>query len=171
MPKIHDEEFEQYLYDCVTIDEDRINEEYCRVAADLAYWGRRHANAEEAYLAAKANVKREAASAWIRTREKLEEEESERAAAQERKFKPPAVALIDKHTELDEGLAMARATFASAARMREETSSIVSAVHTKREMLVSLGATLRKELEMDPSIRSPADDEEDLNWDDDEDDS
>lgn len=153
MPLIHDEEFDGYLFDCVTLDEDDLQGEYTRVSADMAYWTRRAAASEEAYLAAKANVKREEASAWLAVRDKLEEEEVQRADEEDRKPKPAAVAVIDRHVVVHAGVHHAQATLARVARAREEARGVIDAIFTKREMLVSLGAHVRKEMERDPLIR------------------
>lgn len=164
MPQVHDQEFPDYDFACVTIDDADLNAEFVRVPADLAYWARRAADAEEAYLAAKHNLKRAEAGAWLRTRERLDQEEQMRADAEERKPKFAAVAVVDRAAEADQELNMARGTLQTALRSREECRGMVSAIHTKREMLVSLGANLRKEMERDPLIRDPDDD--DAGWND-----
>lgn len=143
MGELHDrQDFDDYLVESVTIDEHAIQDEYCRVAADLAYWGRAHAEAEGAYILAKAKLKRAEAQAHVMVREMM-------ASA----GKKPTDKAVEANVELQPGVEKAHAEFAHAAVRRKETSAYMEAISTKRDMLISLGATQRKEMDGDPSIR------------------
>jgi hypothetical protein len=143
--KIHDTDFDDYLVACVAIDENALLAEYMRVGADLAYWSRKHGEAEQAYVLAKANAKRAEGQAYEEARAMLDRDESVTRVTEDRvKFRMPQMGVYtDAHQRL-----------ASAARWRAETRGYLDAIHTKRDMLISLGADLRKEREQDPYIRN-----------------
>jgi len=148
MAEINGEEFDDFLVECVCIDPDNLNAEYERVPADMAYWSRQHANAEHEYLAAKANIKRAEGSAYERAMQALNDDYDAGALP-----KKPTEKMVDARASLDAAVEDAYDRLAKAARWRKEVEGYVEAISAKRDMLVSLGADLRKERETEPYIR------------------
>jgi hypothetical protein len=133
---------EQFLKDSVEIEPTLLQEEYVRVPADIAYWNERYSVALRAHLMAKLTLDRIFAGVQIETRETLLAEgskvtESTVAAKVELnpKYQQARLAVIDTEVE--------------AARIK----GVGYAVSAKREMIVSLGAHLRIELQNDPALR------------------
>jgi hypothetical protein len=144
MGQIHDTEFDDYLIDCVTIDRDAITDEYVRVAADLAYWSKKHADAELDMLVAKAKVKEIESTAYLQARELLENDPSVKRATE---------SMVDATANRMPAVTRAREEYAETSARRKELEGVVMAISSKREMLISLGATLRKEMDGEPSMR------------------
>jgi len=152
---IHDQEFDDYLVDSVSIDEAAITDEYIRVAPDLAYWSAQASEAlRDEMLAkaaadeAKAAIKEAEARAWIAAKAALDADQT---------IKKPTVDQINAHTQIQPILLQARQRhtaaqehYADTVAARKRVDGVVSAVGTKREMLISLGATLPKEMAGDP---------------------
>ncbi len=155
MKSIHDQEFDDYMVDCVVIDEANVTDEFCRVAADRAYWGSELSQAIENELMAKLTVdgakgdlKNSEAKAYLAV--KLEYEGAK---------KPPGVDHTNALVEVDENvseaqrtLMAARGALVMASTEKERIHGIVTAIDMKRDMLISLGAHLRKEMVGEPSI-------------------
>lgn len=136
---------EQYKVRCTQIDRHDIQTEYCRVCADLAYWGDRQAEAEEAYVLAKAALARARASA----------SETARQVAPKATLKTVA-----DRAEKADIVRSATIRYAAATAQRTRMRVTVNAISTKADMLVSLGATLRKEMRPNPTILENAEDDE-----------
>lgn len=144
MGMIHDQEFDDFLVACVSINEHAITDEYIRVSSDLAYWSRAHADAEQAYLLAKARQKEAEATAYLQARELLEGDPSIKRATE---------AIVQATADRMPAVTRAREAVAMAAGDRREAEGVISAISAKRDMLISLGATLRKEMDPEPSLR------------------
>lgn len=144
MPQINGVDFDDYLFDSVTIDEDNLNGEYTRVASDLAYWAKKHGEAELNYLAAKATIKRCEGVAYERARSLLEADASVAKVTE---------AKVEARAQQNADLEAAHSRFAQAAAWRKTVEGYADAVKTKRDMLISLGADLRKERETEPYLR------------------
>jgi hypothetical protein len=138
---------EAYLAECVKIDDTVITEEYIRLPSDMAYWNARYADCFRFWLQAK--VQRDLTEARLSAewREQLEAKakggritlgEIENAVFQDPQY-------ID---------AKAKEVMAEAEKVR--LYGIMEALRAKREMLVSLGAHLRMEMDHDPMLRKQA---------------
>lgn len=134
----------------VTLDRERLDDEYMRISSDVAYWTQLAADAMEVELRtkvqveqAKADVKEAEAKAYLRVQEEMADAKPK-----------PTVATLEAHVQLDEGVKVARARLhalmdehAEAAANRKRIDGIVSSIYTKREALISLGAHIRKEMD------------------------
>jgi hypothetical protein len=145
MTQIHDETFDDYLAQCVMINEHDINAEFVRVSADMAYWVRKAAQTERAFLLAKHKVKDCEATAYLQARELLDNDPA---------IKRPTEALVEATASKMPAPAKAREELAELAAQREELKGYLEAIKTKRDSLISLGAMLRREMQLDPAIRS-----------------
>lgn len=132
----------QYLDDCVTIEPVAIQEEYVRFPADLAFWNGKAADALQAHLHAKNNLERTEAQLQLTLREQF--------AAEGKKVTEAVItAAVTTHDEYQKAKVAAIAAEVEKARC----SGYVDSLHSKREMLVSMGAHIRKEMDGDPVLR------------------
>jgi hypothetical protein len=119
-----------------------LQEEYVRLPADMAYLNEQYAQAQKAYLYAKATADEVWARVWLESRTKL-------TAAGEKTTEALINATAATNREWLE--AVERLTAADAERIRLRGHA--DAVGAKKEMLISLGAHIRSELEGDPQLR------------------
>lgn len=145
------EESEVEIKKVVSIREDFIKEEYIGLSANLARWGRKRVGLAKAVRLAELDLeieeKRIKKSARARRLEEIE------AAGKDTKLKPLTDDAAEELVITDPAYRAARVRVIEAQERRDETGVVVDAIHAKREMIVSLGATLRLEIESDPSIR------------------
>jgi len=134
-----------YIEAAVTVNDSDISGEYMRVPGDLAYFVKKYAEAEYAYLAAKAEVDRQKGGAYERARKSLEEDPDIKKA--------PTEKMVEARAANDTLLMGALEDLAFASSQRKLYDGYVDAVKSKRDMLISLGAHMRKEREADPVIR------------------
>ena len=135
------EDPDQYQRDCVEILPEAIHEEYVRLAADLGYWNAQYAAAVKAYLSSKVE-----------------------ADILERELYPVIRAQLEqagKVTEkmVDAALAQSE-VWEDAQRLKVTTEGeklrlygVLDSVRAKKDMIISLGAHLRTEMEGDPVLR------------------
>lgn len=135
------EEFD--LDDVFEIDSVNLNDAFCRQPAELAYWNGEYAKAYRAAAAAKANEKQVRAA----TREVVRE----RLMAMRGKATLPD---IDSALEIHEDVVEATEQTTEADYEKVRIFGIVDAIRAKKDMLISVGAQLRAEMEHDPSIRA-----------------
>lgn len=133
---------EKYLRDCTTIAPEVLEEEFVRTPADVAYWNAQYADALEAHLRAKAHVDAEWARLYLL-------EKARAAAGGEKTTEALLKASVEVTAEYRE--ALEKAIIAEAEKAR--AAGRVDAVRTKKDMLQSLGAKLRAEMESDPMVR------------------
>lgn len=135
-------ELDPYLLDSVRIIPELISDEYVRVPSDLAYWNARYAQAAEDFARAKHTLD------LLRARlVKLIREEFASLGLK------PNESQVDAAIEAHPDCIASRENVTSTERTKLEMYGNVDAVRTKRDMLVSLGAHLRAEMEHDPVIR------------------
>lgn len=164
MATLHDRDVDDYFRDCVTTDRLDLRSEQERVAADLAYWSERYADAVRAYEEAKLAVEVTEAELEITERAQMELGATEEPdpldePAPAKKGKPRA---LPKVTE-----SMVKAAVHSSARYiearrgqiaaeveKERIRGRVRAIGVKAEQLVGLGAHERLELSKDPAYRA-----------------
>jgi hypothetical protein len=167
LAQIHDLEIDDYLKDCTRIEPTALEEEFVRLPSDLAYWNERYSRAFKAFLCAKIDFERAEARAHIECRETLMIEAVGKAAevtvstteepkgkkAPVVKVKAPTVDDINAATMEHPDLVKAREALLNAEVEKVRLFGVLDAVRAKREMIVSLGAHIRAEMQGDPSLR------------------
>jgi hypothetical protein len=122
----------------VSIDSSDINSEYIRLPADLAYWNALYATAIGAELCLKQELKTLQATLEDRYRKEAKDRPTEK--------------YLESCVNRDNGFLAARSALDGATVTKVRISGVVDAICAKREMLVSLGASLRAELQGPLSI-------------------
>lgn len=140
-----DVEMDAYLKQCVGINPEDIQEEFVRIPSDLAYWNARYARALREHLLAK--VDRDVLKAQL---DPLIRRELMEAGAK------LTEALVKSTIESDDRLIEAERRCVEAEVQKNEVYGYLDAIRSKKEMLISLGAHLRAEMEGDPLIREEA---------------
>lgn len=138
-----DKDLQEYLEKSVAIDPDTINNEFCRVPGDLAYWGQQMAVSLEEWKRAKLNRERTEAELFMRQREILISSGVKR----------PTVSDIESAVQLNPDYEDVKLVEIEAEARYIHMKNNFVAVLAKKEMLQSLGANLRAELERDPVTR------------------
>lgn len=138
---LHDIEVDAYLADCVQIYPEAIQEEYVRMPSDLAYWAERYAKALRVYLGSKLDLDRSRARLRVACRLDLE--------VQGKVTESMVESAVDQHPEME----VARLNYIEAEVEKVRISGLLDAIRTKKDMLVSLGAHVRTEMERDPLLR------------------
>lgn len=128
--------------DVVKIEPLAMQEEFVRMPADLAYWNAKLADVDKRFLLAKAQSEHSWAKLWLTTREKLllsdgkaTEKLIENTALADPEWQKAHLALVEVEAE------------------RSSIKGTVDAIRAKKEMLISLGATIRAEMDGDPMVR------------------
>jgi hypothetical protein len=133
---------EDYLRECTSIYPEQIEEEFVRTPADVAYWNARYAEALEVSLRAKHFADSEWARIWLLHRE-------ERLAGGDKATEK----VLENLTLTDPAYQAAREAMVVADVEKAKAYGHIDAVHTKKDMLQSLGAKLRAEMSSDPQVR------------------
>jgi hypothetical protein len=145
---------ERYAKEAVDMAPEAMEEEYVRLPADLAYWNERYARALKVFLTTKARSKTMAALLKIEHRERLFEEFQ---AKKEEKGKSGSGrvtdSMVDAALEQDERWQNMQAQLVDAEVEMVRVKGTAEAVRAKKDMLVSLGASIRAEIEGDPIVR------------------
>lgn len=153
-----------YRRTCTEINRENIEAEYTRVSADLAFWGYKKAQAFRELGQAKVSleeeefeVKRVTGLIYIKFREELKEPNSKGVPT------PPSEGTINSHVLNAPEVAKAQARYyearlavTDAQHKFDELYATCNAVEVKKEMLVSIGADRRAELNSDPNLRRMA---------------
>lgn len=123
------------------IDPNNIQGEFVNLPGELAYWCTQYAEAVEAYLTKKAafEVKEAELASAIRAKLDLTGKKATEATIEEG---------VHTHPEW----LVSRTELLKAEGNKLRVNGIVSAVEAKREMLVSLGAHIRMEMQAFPSV-------------------
>jgi hypothetical protein len=137
------EDLEQYRRACVRIEPVCIQEEYIRMPSDLSYWSEAHALMYREWQLAKLAREQEWGRAVGRARAQL-------AGAPGR---GPTVDAVEAYAINDPEFVAAKTNEIQLESERIRLLGMVEALRTKRDMLVSLGAHIRSEMEHDPMIR------------------
>jgi hypothetical protein len=132
----------EYTHRAVRIDPLDLREEYMRLPGDLATANARYAEALDAYLEAEAHAKSETAKLYLQLRELM-------AIKGDRVTEAMLLATLESSPKWLE----IRGRVVSAEVDKVRARGLCDAIHAKREMLVSLGAHVRKEMDNDPTIR------------------
>jgi len=142
------EDLEEYRRACVRIEPMAIQEEYVRVPSDLAFWSESHANLYREWQLAKFDREKEWGFALERSRAMLHSEGVKNARGG-----GPTVDQVEARAVSDETYAVAKRNELFLEAETKRLYGMVDAVRTKRDMLVSLGAHIRAEMEHDPMIK------------------
>jgi hypothetical protein len=143
MATLHDIEVDDYLKECVYIEPLQMEAEFTRLPGDFAYWGERYSRASRAFLLAEREEKTVRAKQWLVLRAKMVGEGQKATEA-----------AVDATVEADPAVQAAYLARLEAEAEKDRLRTVLESIRTKREMLVSLGATIRQEMENDPVIRS-----------------
>lgn len=150
---LHELEVETYLVESVTIDPLALQEEFVRMPPDLAYWNERYSAAYRDFMIAKFNRDQVYARLYMIKREQLMNEAEEIAAAKKGKAKAPTVSDIEGAVLLDEEYTTTKLKEIELEAQKVRFYGVLDALRTKRDMLISTGAHIRKEMDHDPVIR------------------
>lgn len=136
------DDLEKYLAECVDIEPTLITEEMVRAPADMAFWGGRHAEAHKRHLLAKLSRDRTTARLRIEVRERL--------AMQSAKV---TESMVESAVEMDPEYHAAKLEEVEAEVEVLRLRNALEAVRAKKDMIVSIGAHIRAEMERDPMVR------------------
>ena len=140
---IHDMEFEEFLYESVTMDTAiDLDGEFRKISGAIAYWNARYADAIEEHLKAEMDHKQEKARLYLHWRTTLE-------LGGGRITEAMVTAKVESDPDYIESKVKAIEAEAEKVRLRGYTD----AVSAKKDMLQSLGAKLRAEMAGDPTVR------------------
>ena len=142
MKSIHDIEVDDYLYECVTVFPEAIQEEMVRTPVDLAYWGEQHGRAMEAWKMAKLTREKVEAELFLELQESIQEETKKKPTLDTIK------ASVVTHPKYD----AAKLNEIEAEARYQTMKNRLSAVAAKKDMIQSIGAQLRAEMAADPSV-------------------
>lgn len=129
--------FEDQFAKDVAVDPDLLKEEYAKQAADRAYYGELYVRALEAALDASGERERVEAAVWLELKGKPPEEGK----------KPLSDDGVKNAVRVDARVAVANKAEVRALASKERANQRLKAISEKGEMLVSLGADRRAELE------------------------
>jgi hypothetical protein len=129
----------------LNIDEVHLNDEFVRMPALIASAAARQSEATYDYQLAKIERERTRARLWT----------SYHASLLDNKERPTE-ARVESLIEQNEEMFQARLRELTAERTKNEAAAYAEAMRTKRDMLVSLGANYRAEMQGDPSLRALA---------------
>lgn len=143
MARLNDIEVDDYLAKACEIDPLGLQEEYVRLPADLGYWNQKYAIAYRLHARARLSRKRLEALLAIEHRQGMLDE-----------GRKPTEAMVAVAVETDERLAEAMEAEVEHEVEKVRLWGVLDAVRAKKDMLVSLGAQLRAEMNSDPSVRA-----------------
>ena len=147
------DDVDKYLMDCVALEPMALEEEFIRLPADLAYWNNRYAEVYRYWLERK-----------LITAKLSAERKGELRAEMLIDAKRVTISEVEDALTVDPGYqqAMAKQNAADAEKVR--LHGVLDAIRTKRDMLISLGAHMRAEMQRDPLIRHSSRGPEAATW-------
>jgi len=138
MARKEPEDLEAYMEECTRIEPLALEEEYIRLPSDTAYWAARYAAVLGRYLERRAVTKQMASELKRTIRDRLTVELP----------KKPTVSEVEVEVQTDPAYIAAVAEEDAAEVEKVWLGGFLEALRAKREMLVSLGAHIRMEREM-----------------------
>lgn len=144
------EEADLYADRSTKIDPLDMKSEYIKLPAHLAHWNARLADATENELTADLAFDRTESHLYLELREQLVAEGQKATEA-----------MVTHRVQTDQRWVDAKMRLIEAEVELVRVKGVVTAIHAKREMLVSLGAHVRKEMEHDPTLRQASRDRSD----------
>lgn len=145
MAKLHDIEVDDYLAQCVTMDPLQLEEEFVQLPATLAYWNERYAETQRSFLRAKVDRERSSARLTMECRAQIEAKKGKATVSD-------VEAAVDGHPDY---MALKDAELDAEIETRR-VYGVLDAIRAKKEMLISLGAHIRAEMQSDPTLRDQA---------------
>lgn len=139
---LHDLEVDKLIYQAVSVDDLDINSEYKRIPTDIAYWNILASKALRAQLRADMELDRTISRLRIEHRAKLELVSAKVTES-----------MVDAAVEQDADLETAKLDAIEAKVNLARIRGISSAVTAKKDILQSLGANFRAEMEGSPLLR------------------
>lgn len=143
---------EQLLHDATHIDEINIHDEYVKLPGQLAYWTSQASSAYELRLQAELRLETTEAQCFLDHRHAA----STAAPAEGKKQERVTDSYVQSCIRRDPRWIAAQSELNKALANESRLKGIVKAVETKRDMLVSLGASIRAEINGNPVIRNTA---------------
>ncbi len=131
------QDLSEYADNCVRINPDVISSEFSKTPSDLYFWNSEYAEAVDKETRAEANRKEIAATVYLELR-----------ACKEGGGKGITEEGIKNSILVDARYKMALELEHTAAAHKLQVMGVVDAVRAKRDLLISLGATMRQEREM-----------------------
>jgi hypothetical protein len=141
MRNVHDED--QYLDDCTQIEPMALQEEFVRLPGDMAYWASRYATVYKLYLDAKLVRERVTAELKEQHRNRLTLNSKGRVTVDE----------VESAVLMDANYLEAKSSENALESEKVRLNLIVDALRAKRDMLISIGAHQRAEMQHDPVVR------------------
>jgi hypothetical protein len=132
----------KFLRESTGVDPLQLQPEYVRLSSDLAAWNARYADALDSYLEADMALDTTEARLYIEWRERLLDEGSKSTES-----------VLKARVGTDPRYTAARLAMINAEVQKVRVQGVVRAIEAKKEMLISLGAHVRKEMEGNPKIR------------------
>jgi len=151
--ELRDIEVEQALVDAVTLNDVALDEELVRIAADVAYWGARYADAMKEHLMVEHEYETLRDRAMIEEREKLRAHAEAKNAGKKTKAKEVTESEVKTYVGLREDVQELKLHEIEARVDKERMRRYADAVAVKKDALQSLGARQRVEMERDPAVR------------------
>ena len=134
----NDVKVDEYLRQCVELEPEALQEEYSRLSGDYAHWNQRFKDASRDLLMAEFEETKVAARLRIFFKESVGPG-----------GKPPTEATVEAHVVLAPDYEAAHLKAIEAQVESTYLKGVMESLRTKREMLVSLGAHVRQELQGD----------------------
>jgi len=142
-PQLPSDDEGQYLRECVRIESSTLEEEFIRLPGDLAYWNHQYSRAYQTYLMAKNDLERVAASCSIIIRTQLGIENKGKVTISE----------VEQQLVMSADYQRAKGAEIVAEAEKVRLYGVLDALLSKRDMLISLGAHMRQEMQNDPTIK------------------
>lgn len=141
MAKLMDIEVGDYLKQCVDLEPEAISEEYARLSPDYAYWNERLRGVAKSLMNAEFHEKKTEARLYLKYKEPEEGK------------KPPTEKTVDSAVTLDGDYQEAHQQTLELTAERDYLKGVLKTLSLKAEMLVSMGATMRQEIQGDLRMR------------------
>lgn len=150
MSKLDEVGLSEHAIACVEIFPEALEEEYVRISADMAYWDEMYSRALHRHLALKRNEKKFTAMLKIEHRERLFAEGAGKKSGSGR----VTDSMVEAAVEIDDRMVDFNTQRVDAEVEMIRLRGFVEAIHAKKEMIVSIGAHVRKEMDGDPVVRA-----------------
>jgi hypothetical protein len=137
---------EEYLAECVQLNDLTLDEEMVRLPADYAYWNERYALAYRNYCTSKIEEER------VRSERRLLLREEHR----DDKGKTPTVDDLKSLVDTDGEVQTHAIDTINAEVEMKRLRGVLETLSIKRDMVQSIGARLRLEMQNDPMVRAQA---------------
>lgn len=138
---------DKYADDCTKIVPEVLQEEFVRLPADLAYWNARYAQTYQFWLESKLARERECARLYALHQAKLMTAGKGKVTISE----------VESSMNQDQAFVDVRTKEIIAESEKIRIAGVVEAIRAKRDMLISIGAHQRAEMQNDPMIRQARD--------------